>query len=257
MQQPAALTLEQAQIIADTLPDSPQTVISISRLRCGLAQAYMVGDVLDWETAVIDDPGQPGEPMVFGDNPQQMADLLMQIEGWFCVNVTPDVAPHLGPLLAERMGCPVRYYGDIYHTLTQPVLRFEDTAVRPLTLDDLPLLEAAPADIRGHNPHQILSDMFAAGAIRDGHIVAIAQNYGLSAQYGDVGVATLPNYRGRGLATAAASIVARWLQENGRIPVWSCGEDNQASLRVAQKLGFRQVSQRTYIILDKACKIES
>lgn len=45
-----------------------------------------------------------------------------------------------------------------------------------------------------------------------------------------------------------AAIVCRWVQDSGRVPVWSCGEDNLASLRVAQKLGFREVSRRVYLI---------
>jgi predicted GNAT family acetyltransferase len=85
----------------------------------------------------------------------------------------------------------------------------------------------------------------------NGRVVAIAQNYAFSDQYGDVGVSTLPDFRGQGLATAAAALVARELQQNGRIPVWSCGEDNYASLRVAEKLGFKYDSQRTYIILEQ------
>ncbi len=251
MQQPAALTPAQAQTLADTLPDSPQTVISISRLRRGLAQAYVAGDLLEWETAVIDDPGQPGEPMAFGSSADQIADLMAALPGWFCVNVHPDVAPQLGPLLARKMSCSVRYYGDIYHTLTTPASHWPHPAVRLLTLDDLPLLQAAPDAIRGHDPVQILTEMTASGAVVNGRIVAIAQNYAFSDRYGDVGVATLPDFRQQGLATAAAALVAQELQRNGRTPVWSCGEDNYASLRVAQKLGFVYDSRRTYIILEQ------
>ena len=245
------LTSQEARIMTDTLPDTPQTVISISQLRRGLAQAYVVGELADRETVVIFDPGQPGEPMAFGNNAEQIADLMATLSGWFCVNVHPDVAPQLGPLLARKMGCPVRYYGDIYHTLTIPAPHLPHPAVRLLTPDDLPLLQAAPDMIRGHYPARMLSEMSAAGAIMNGRIAAIAQNYALSDKYGDIGVATLPDFRGQELATAAAALVAQELQRNGRIPVWSCGEDNHASLRVAQKLGFEYDSQRTYIILER------
>jgi ribosomal protein S18 acetylase RimI-like enzyme len=251
MQQPAALTPVQARILAGTLPDSPQTVISISRLRCGLARAYVVGDVQDWETAVIDDPGQPGEPMAFGHNAIQIAELMAALPGWFCVNVATDVAAILGPLLADKMDCSIRYYKDIYHIMNTPAPRLSHPDIRRLTPDDLPLLQAAPDIIRGHDPTRILTEMYAAGAVVNGRVVAIAQNYAFSDQYGDVGVSTLPDFRGQGLATAAAALVARELQQNGRIPVWSCGEDNYASLRVAEKLGFKYDSQRTYIILEQ------
>ena len=249
------LSPEQCLVLASALPDTPQAVISISQLRQGEAQAFVTGNVTDFETAVIHDPGQPGEPMAFGNDPEQIADLLEQIPDWFCVNVAPEIAPRLGPLLAGRMNCPIRYYGDVYHTLTRSVTPVVHTAVHRLTLDDLPLLAAAPPEIRGYDPRRLLKERTAAGAIVAGaivdeQIVAIAQNYALSARYGDIGVATLPDFRGQGLATAAASLVIQWVVGNGRIPVWSCGEDNFASLRVAQKLRFQETSRRVYIILE-------
>jgi hypothetical protein len=249
------LTVEQGRLLAESLPDNPQTVISIFQLRRGLAKAYVIGDPDNFDTAVIDDPGQPGEPMALGSNPAQIATMLRQLPDWFCVNVQSDLAPHLGPLLAQTMASSIRYYGDIYHTLALPAPPLKHPAVRPLTPADLPMLETAPPAIRGFDPVRLLEEMMAAAAIVEGQIVAIAQNYALSDRYGDIGVATLAEYRNQGLAAAAASLVACWLQENGRIPVWSCGEENLASLRVAQKLGFHQVSQRTYIILDNTVTI--
>ena len=55
-------------------------------------------------------------------------------------------------------------------------------------------------------------------------------------------------WREKGFATAAASRVAQEIQAKGKVPAWSCGEDNIASLRVAQKLGFTEVGRRTYVI---------
>lgn len=249
------LTADQRRFLADNLPDNPQTVISISQLRCGLARAYVIGEPDNFETAIIDDPGQPGELMALGSNPGQIAAILVKLPNWYCVNVQTDLAPQLGPLLAQQMTSPIRYYGDIYHTLTRPAPRPRHPAVRYLTTADLSRLEAAPHALHGPDPARLLKERKAAAAMVERQIVAIAQNYGLSDQYGDIGVATLADHRNQGLATAAASLIACWLQDHGRIPVWSCGEDNLASLRVAQKLGFKPVSRRTYIILDNMVTI--
>jgi GNAT superfamily N-acetyltransferase len=150
------------------------------------------------------------------------------------------------------MGCPIRQQGDVYHTLTKPppASLLDHPDIRLLTPNDLPLLKAAPPELRGSNPEHLLNKTAAAGATINDQLVAIAQNYALTAGYGDIGVFTLPDWRGRSLATAAAAQVARWLQENGRIPVWSCGEHNLASLRVAEKLGFVENGRRVYIILQ-------
>ncbi|MFZ1397514.1 MAG: GNAT family N-acetyltransferase [Candidatus Promineifilaceae bacterium] len=240
--------------MATLLPDSPQTVISRAHLRWGTARAYAVGlTEVGFETAVIEDPGCPGEPMIFGHNARQIAELMPQIPNWFCVNVTPDLADELEPLLAAQMGCALRRQGDVYHILThsQPTELLTHSDVRLLTPDDLPLLQAAPPDLRGHDPAQLLQKTAVAGAIIQGKLVAIAQNYALTERFGDIGVFTLPAWRGRGLAAAAAAWVADWLLGNGRIPVWSCGEQNEASLRVAEKVGFVENGRRVYLILQE------
>ena len=45
--------------------------------------------------------------------------------------------------------------------------------------------------------------------------------------------------------------MARRLQAEGQTPVWSTGEDNWASQRVAEKVGFAEVSRRMYLIPQK------
>ncbi|HRQ40845.1 MAG TPA: GNAT family N-acetyltransferase [Chloroflexota bacterium] len=249
------LSPTQCQQLAETLPDTPEAVIAISQLRRGLARAWLVGDVGEgetavWETAVIEDTGQPGEPLVFGHDVAQMVGLLAHIPDWFCVNVSRDCAPALAPLIEEMMGCPVRLLEDVYHTLTQPAPIIIHPDVRLLTPADLALLESAPFELQGVQPRRTLLEMAVAGAVVDGRLVAIAQNYARTDSYGEIGVHTLPAYRQKGYATAAAAAVARYIQSLGLTPVWSCGAHNEASLRTAVKLGFHEVSRRMYIILD-------
>ena len=80
------------------------------------------------------------------------------------------------------------------------------------------------------------------------NIVAIAHTYAETNLHADIGVSTLETWREKGFSTAAASLVAQEIQARGKVPAWSCGEDNYASLRVAEKLGFTEVGRRTYII---------
>ena len=77
------------------------------------------------------------------------------------------------------------------------------------------------------------------------------QTSALGDHFADIGALTNAAFRGRGYSTAAAAIVCRWVQQSGRVPVWSCGEDNAASLRVAEKLGFREVGRRVYLIPER------
>ena len=54
----------------------------------------------------------------------------------------------------------------------------------------------------------------------------------------DVSVDTLPGFRQLGLGTIVAAAMIRAEQQLGRQPVWGADEENYASLRLAERLGF-------------------
>ena len=58
----------------------------------------------------------------------------------------------------------------------------------------------------------------------------------------DIGVETCPDFRGRGLASAAAAAMVRFTLSSGRRPVWACSSENTASRALALRLGFEQCS---------------
>ena len=248
------LNLKGCRLLADALGDTPETVISVSALRRGLCRAYVTGDPASFSGAIIEADFLPGEPTGFGSDPEVLWNLLKGVKGWDCVDVAPECATALGEIIEKEMEVPVRYYGDVYHILSKPVLNFHNEAVRQLTIKDIKLLESAPAEVRGcgfGSSRGLLSDGIVACAIVSDEIVAIAHTSARTKCYADIGAFTLKEWRGRGFATAAASIVAQRVQEAGQIPVWSTGADNIASLRIAQKLGFTEVSRSTYVIPEK------
>jgi len=54
----------------------------------------------------------------------------------------------------------------------------------------------------------------------------------------DIGVETAPGYRRRGLAALAAEAMIRYTLGRNKRPVWACSSENEASRRLAEKLGF-------------------
>jgi GNAT superfamily N-acetyltransferase len=241
--------------LADALGESPETVISVHGLRRGLARAWVVGDVASPAAAIVQSGALPGEPVGFGEDARAVWGLLQQVPGWFCVDVSPSLAAPLGELIQAERGERVRYYGDVYFTLSQPAQVYRHPAVRLLTLEDTGLLGAAPEELRGAgfgSTRALLAEGVVACAVIGGQVVAIAHTSAISARYADIGVVTAPEWRGRGLATAAAALVAERVQLRGLTPVWSAGEDNWASLRVAEKVGYAEVSRRAYVIVERS-----
>jgi GNAT superfamily N-acetyltransferase len=56
----------------------------------------------------------------------------------------------------------------------------------------------------------------------------------------EIGAITHEPYRGRGYAPIACAYLAAACQQRGYQPYWSCDTNHIASIRVAQKMGFRQ-----------------
>jgi len=188
---------------------------------------------------------------------QVLWDFLKSTGGWDCVNVCAKYAMALGDLMATDLGTPVGYYDDVYHVLPRPVVRYRNPHVRRLRRTDLRLLERAPEAIRDSgfgDPATLLRDGIAAGAIIDRTLVSLAHTYSLTSRHADLGVYTLDAWRCRGFASAAASIVAHRAQKAGLTPAWRTEHDNTASLRVARKLGFVELTRRTYVVPEKKAR---
>jgi hypothetical protein len=240
--------------IADALGDVPQTTISVHLLRRNLCHAYLLGSLDTTWGAIVHNYDVLEEPTAYGNSPQKMWELLQQINGWGCVNVDEEVAESLGELIEQNIGVGVRYYGDIYYSLTQTVKKIPNDDVRLMTTEDIPLLEAVAGGLHPPgfgNLETLLNDGFVACAIVDNKVVATVHTYACTENHAEIGAETHADYRKRGYATAAAALIIEQVQASGQIPVWSTGEDNYASMKVAEKLGFKKVSPRAYVILER------
>lgn len=237
--------------ISEWLGDSPTTVISLHFLREGRAEVFCVGSPHDPEGVVIQLLEYPEEPTAFGQA-DAIASVLPLLSGWTCLNVPADVAGDLIDPVRNAAGArSVRLLDDVYFELRDPVRDVRLSSARLLASGDRDLLHSAPMELVGDRADALLEEMtwgHVAGAIREGQLISIAHTFAQSERHVDIGVATLEAWRRQGLATAVAAHVAGAVQRNGKIPVWSCGGGNVASLAVAANLGFREVARRTYLV---------
>jgi hypothetical protein len=242
----------ECEALIRALGDTPETVIAVHQLRYGLCEAYREAGP-GRHDAVVLRPSRPSdELMAFGPDVESLARVLLDLPDWTCVSAEDGTARRLGPILEADLGRPVRYLMDIYHTSDRPVVAGSHPSVRYVTGEDIDLLTAAPPEIRGTclgfgTFKRLLEAGIVAGAVVEGELVAVVSTWAVSEKYSDLSVVTTGPWRGRGLATAAAGLVAAGIQRSGRVPVWSTGENNVASLRVARKLDFEEVGRRTYV----------
>jgi predicted GNAT family acetyltransferase len=239
---------EERHLLAEALGDTPETAIAVHLLRRGLCCAF-IGDEPS-EAVIVQNEANPGDVYAFGVSPDAIQELLGSATGWRRVSAPGPVARLLGPAIERQAGLTVNYEATVYHTLKSPVVGYRDTAVRRLSVQDAHLLEAAPqhlqvgafGDIRA-----LVVDGIVACAIVDGEIVTIAHTSAVTDRHADIGVMTLEPWRGRAFATAAASLVAAEAQRAGLVPVWTTKDDDFASIRIAEKLGFAEVSRRVVV----------
>lgn len=61
----------------------------------------------------------------------------------------------------------------------------------------------------------------------------------LSPRFGEISVTTAAGYRRRGWGRSVVSAMVHYLLENGRVPLYAVSKDNEASMQLAESLGFR------------------
>lgn len=260
-------------ILADALGETPQTTMSTHRLRRGLARAAVAGPPERPEAAVVQAFALMAEPAGFGDDPERIWGVLRGLDGWTSVHVALPVGPPLAALIQAETGRAYRLEEEIYFQAgaasrdgaagkagaadlpERPLTPPESLAipgVRRLGAADVPLMEAATdrlgmAGWRFGSAAAQIADGFAAGAVVEGRLVAVAFTAARGSRYGEVGIVTQAACRGRGYAGAAAALVAADLRAAGLTVIWSTSVENAASRRIAAKLGLTEVSRRVYL----------
>jgi GNAT superfamily N-acetyltransferase len=84
--------------------------------------------------------------------------------------------------------------------------------------------------------------------MRDGEIITEAYASSFGDGLAEIGAITHEAFRGQGFAAVACAFLIQTCERRGYKAYWSCDADNQASIRVARKLGFQQ--ERAYRIYE-------
>ncbi len=74
----------------------------------------------------------------------------------------------------------------------------------------------------------------------------IVEDKDIDKKYLEIGIETLPQFYGRGLAQQACAGLIEYCLENDYEPVWSCRGNNIGSARLAKNLGFEEVLRLGY-----------
>ena len=88
---------------------------------------------------------------------------------------------------------------------------------------------------------EMICGKLCSGAYEGSILVSCADAPGMpymSDEVQEIGINTLPDYRGKGYATIACQSSINEMLKNGKVPQWSTSTTNIASQKLAEKLGF-------------------
>jgi predicted GNAT family acetyltransferase len=102
------------------------------------------------------------------------------------------------------------------------------------------------------SPERLLCEGQVVAAIINGEIACVATTLAFTESYCELGVATRPEYRGRGLGLECCRALSLMQFERyGRIPCWRTDLENYASRKIAKQLGLHELkSTDNYIFLS-------
>jgi RimJ/RimL family protein N-acetyltransferase len=92
-------------------------------------------------------------------------------------------------------------------------------------------------------PERFAASAFGTAVMRKGRIVSFCATGAIGGGEAEAEVGTVPELRGRGLATRAARAFVAQCRERGLRPAWNCVAGNAPSLALAWKLGFVELEE--------------
>jgi ribosomal protein S18 acetylase RimI-like enzyme len=251
---PHLLNIEEIEIFIGALDEKPEHTVSIHQLRNDLARAWIIGKPDNFRAAIVQWTMLLEEPIAFGDDAAATWQILKTLSGWDNVQVSQTIATSLRPLMQAELHSRIESYDDIYYMLQTPLTTIpmcaENVTVRLLNPSDIGMVKARselayPLVLK--SIEATLCSAVVAGAIVDGKLVGFAESREAN-KHVELGVYVDEAWRKQGIASALAGLLIQHFQPQGLKIIWATGSHNNASQRVAEKLGFREVLRRVYLI---------
>jgi hypothetical protein len=120
--------------------------------------------------------------------------------------------------------------------------------VRLLTLSEIAAMKNLPLDLK-EELTTVCRYSPVAATIAEGAPVSFCYAGSQTESLWDISIDTLAGYRNKGYATACVAYMIELMSRQNKQPVWGAYETNEASMRLAAKLGF--VAVDTIIVLQR------
>jgi GNAT superfamily N-acetyltransferase len=204
-----------------------------------------------------------GQARIYGDEEFETSSSIIQhpTNGLTCVIGQPDTDLLYKAITAADLDVQVMSFSDNDRFIGQQLPQWSRSPAYLHILDhEIPQADTAGCEIKflGHN--DIFDENHIPGELRREFLDALHHSpiaalfiaeLPVSFCYAaaeteslwDISVDTLDGYRNRGYGFQTVSFMIKHMDRKGKQPVWGAEESNYASLRLAQKLGFKPVEK--------------
>lgn len=152
------------------------------------------------------------------------------------------------PDVAERFRACLERHQPILKTWTGPAFQFpsalprHDEVVRVTHSNSMVL-----TPYLGDWLPDVAAGALMAAALEDGRAVSVCASVRVTVDAHEAGVETHPDFRGRGQGARAVAAWATLVRESGAVPLYSTSWSNEASRRLASRLGLVQFGSDLHI----------
>jgi RimJ/RimL family protein N-acetyltransferase len=108
----------------------------------------------------------------------------------------------------------------------------------PATIEQLPIFEELLNELKSGAEHSLIAARIIAN-----QPVSFCYVSSETEILWDVAIDTLPEHQRKGYAAQCAAFMIRHMQTQGKQPVWQSLEENPASWKLAQKIGFKAIDE--------------
>ncbi|MEE8198634.1 MAG: GNAT family N-acetyltransferase [Thermoplasmata archaeon] len=195
----------------------------------------------------------PGSLVAAADPPETIRDLVHVLPSgeYRLRSVDVELVPHLESGLTAAMGTPVWLYQMDPENL-RPTRNAETRPVKPSEASMIAALWAPKRD-RSAYVRRRIEEGITSGIEMDGELVAWDMTHFETESVVMLGFLHVKEaYRGRGYAKTVTTATAEKVFSRGKVAAAEVFEDNQASLRLTEGMGFRRVKRQVWGDVAKA-----
>jgi len=203
----------------------------------------------------------PDEPNGIVSDVDKFVRLLLNVKGWTCCSVDADICKEIGQQIGETLSREIKYLPTTTYVCNNPVdmdynIR-NNGIIRYATRDDIPLIlkqQKVDQEFSGFVPTELetyIEQNFVVIAVINDKIISISSVEELTNKYAMTMLYTDPRFRGKGFATDGKFLLLKQLLKLKKIPVTSIADDNEPSIKVNLKFGYKPYARESYFIIGK------